>query len=90
MGMPPMHRPPVPRPPMMHPGMQRMPAPPMPMGGGGGDDGPPAKKAKTEENLIPEDIFLAQHKVSYNMQTGYHYLSQSVQGIFRHGNWIFI
>lgn len=69
MGMPPMHRPPVPRPPMMHPGMQRMPAPPMPMGGGGGDDGPPAKKAKTEENLIPEDIFLAQHKgpVTFNV-----------------------
>ena len=70
MGMPPMHRPPMQRPPMMHPGMQRMPSAPggMPgdpnmMMGGGGDDGPPTKKAKTEESLIPEDAFLAQHKV---------------------------
>ena len=63
MGMPRM-RPPM-QPPMGMPGMP--PRPPMPpMGavpGMGGDDGPPAKKAKTEESLIPEDQFLARNKV---------------------------
>lgn len=29
------------------------------------DDEPPAKKARTEESLVPEDTFLAQNKVCF-------------------------
>ncbi|XP_072045442.1 splicing factor 3A subunit 1-like [Amphiura filiformis] len=74
MGMPRMQRPPMPGPPMMggmppRPGMPPVPGGMPPIPGGmpdamrmGGDDGPPAKKAKTEESLIPEDTFLARNK----------------------------
>lgn len=65
------------RPPMMAPmGMAMPPSAPMmapaipirPPGIGGAPvptEEPPSKKQKTEENLIPEDVFLQTHKVSF-------------------------
>lgn len=56
---PPMLRPPggmVPQPPPAS-GPSRPPPPPM--------EEPPSKKQKTEENLIPEDVFLQKNKVSW-------------------------
>lgn len=43
----------------MNPGMPLAPAPPVDM-----DDEPPNKKNRTEDNLIPENVFLQCHKVS--------------------------
>ena len=73
MQRPPMHPPMPPNMPPQHP--------PRGMGGHGGfmpprpphpgppshmmDDGPPSKKAKTEDSLIPEAVFLARNKVSF-------------------------
>jgi len=61
--------------PMMHqPMMARQPRPgfpptlmthpPRPPMKAASDDEPPAKKAKTEDQLIPEDVFLSRNRVS--------------------------
>ena len=47
----------------MNPGMPLAPAPPVDM-----DDEPPNKKNRTEDNLIPENVFLQCHKVSNQCQ----------------------
>lgn len=49
--------------PNMNPGMPLAPAPPVDM-----DDEPPNKKNRTEDNLIPENVFLQCHKVSNQME----------------------
>lgn len=47
----------------MNPGMPLAPAPPVDM-----DDEPPNKKNRTEDNLIPENVFLQCHKVSQSVE----------------------
>lgn len=60
-------QPPQPMMPMMprqppRPGFPMMPQPPRPPVKHS-DDEPPAKKAKTEDQLIPEDVFLSRNRV---------------------------
>ena len=59
-----MHQPMMARPP--RPGFPPMMAhPPRPPAKAPSEDEPPAKKAKTEDQLIPEDVFLSRNRVRF-------------------------